>query len=106
MLPPDGWGTRATYSAPSAAAREEIVDFYVSRLSAAWRSCIDTDAIVAFSGRVSTEMGNVRFTRGNAYVSVDTRNVDAASGPRTFDVYVDHDSRLWGECSREWRRQP
>ncbi len=107
MLPPDGWGTRATYSAPSDAAREEIVDFYVSRLSNAWESCIETDSIVEMvSGETRTEMGNAWFSSGKAYVSVDTKNTAAASGSKTFDVYVDHDSPLRAVCRRDRRKQP
>ena len=101
ITPPDGWGTRATYSAPSDATREEIVDFYISRLSPTWKSCIDTDSIVAVSGEVRTEMGNARFSREQAYVSVDTKNINAV---QTFDLYVDHDSRHGADCYREWRR--
>ena len=46
-------------------------------------------------------MGNARFSREQAYVSVDTKNINAV---QTFDLYVDHDSRLWADCYREWRR--
>ena len=104
ITPPDGWSTRATYSAPPDATREEIVDFYISRLSPTWNSCIDTDSIVAVSGEVRREMGNARFSRDKAYVSVDTRNMNAPSKSQTFDIYVDHDSRHRADCYREWRR--
>ena len=46
-------------------------------------------------------MGNARFSREQAYVSVDTKNVNAV---QTFDLYVDHDSRHRADCYREWRR--
>ena len=60
----DGWSTLATYSAPPDATREQIVDFYISRLSPDWKSCIETDSIVAVSGGKRTEMGNAKFSRG------------------------------------------
>ncbi len=100
ITPPDGWGTRATYSAPPDATKEEIVDFYISRLSPDWESCIDSYSIASASGEVRREMGNARFSRGQAYVSVDTGNVNAV---QTFDVYVDHDRRHPAYCRREWR---
>ncbi len=104
ITPPDGWSILATYSAPPGATREEIVDFYISRLSPTWKSCIDTDSIVAVSGEKRTEMGNARFSREKAYVSVDTRNMNAPSKSQTFDIFVDHDSRHRADCYPEWRR--
>ena len=104
ITPPDGWGTLATYSAPPDATREEIVDFYISQLSPHWKSCIDTDSIVPVSGQKRSEMGNAQFSRKKAYVSVDTKNINATSRSQTFDVYVDHDSRHRADCYREWRR--
>ena len=104
ITPPEGWGTRATYSAPPDATREEIVDFYNLRLSPAWKSCIETDLIVGVSGEERIEMGNAQFSRGKAFVGVDTKNINAASRSQTFDVYVDHDSRLRADCYLEWRR--
>ena len=101
ITPPDGWGTRATYSAPPDATKEEIVDFYISRLSPDWESCIDSYTIASASGEVRRKMGNARFSRGQAYVNVDTGNVNAV---QTFDVYVDHDSRHGADCYQEWRR--
>ena len=49
-------------------------------------------------------MGNVQFGRRNAYVSVDTKNINVASGVKIFDVYVDHNSHLRVNCYQEWRR--
>ena len=49
-------------------------------------------------------MGNARFSREQAFVSVDTKNMTAASRSQTFDVYVNHDSRHRADCYREWRR--
>ena len=49
-------------------------------------------------------MGNARFSREKAYVSVDTRSMNALSKSQTFDIFVDHDSRHRGDCYLEWRR--
>ena len=40
FIPPDGWGTLATYQAPAEASKDDIVDFYSSRLSPEWRYCV------------------------------------------------------------------
>ena len=46
-------------------------------------------------------MGNARFSREQAYVSVDTKKIKAS---QTVDLYVNHDSRSGADCYREWRR--
>ena len=105
ITPPDGWSTLATFSAPPDATREEVVDFYISRLSPTWKSCIETASIyVVVSGKMRTEMGNALFSREQAFVSVDTKNLNAASRSQTFDVYVDHDSRHRADCFQQWHR--
>ena len=98
ITPPDGWAILAKYSAPPSASREDVVDFYISRLSPTWEFCIDADFIIVANGEEITYMGNVQFGRQNAFVSVDTKNMNVASRAKTFDVYVDHDSHLRVDC--------
>ena len=90
ITPPDGWGTRVTFQAPNM-SRDNIVDFYVSHLTPAWRHCVDT--ISTFNpqtGESGTMMGNAIFLKGTSLVSVDSLNM-LDGGPGNFDIYVDHD---------------
>ena len=67
ITPPDGWGTRATYSAPPDATKEEIVDFYISRLSPDWESCIDSYSIASASGECEKGNGERPDSRGGRH---------------------------------------
>ena len=52
-------------------------------------------------GSVAEEMGNARFWRGSAYVSIDTYGL-SVDGRHTFDVYVDGDYDRPPACDEEW----
>ena len=91
FTPPDGWGTLATYQTPPDASRERIVDFYLSELLPYWQSCLSDISVVDLAtGKMTKMMGNAIFVQKSSYVSVDTLNM-SMDGPRTFDIYVDHD---------------
>ena len=73
LAPPDGWATLATCQTPPELSREGIVDFYRSRLSPEWISCVETDSVFTpATGERTEEMGNARFWRGSTCVSIDT----------------------------------
>ena len=91
LMPPDGWGTRATYQAPSETSREDIVDFFLSELSPEWQSCvIEINVVEAATGKSTQMMGGASFTRGSSVVSIDTDNM-LDEAPHTFDIFVDHE---------------
>ena len=112
VTPPGGWGTTATYQAPEGTTREDVVRFYIQELSPDWELCVDT---VTMAGRgVRGEgvniMGNARFGKGSAYVSINTlhmRSIDPQGGinlaPRdTYNIYVDHDHPRELKCYMEY----
>ena len=85
-MPPDGWGTRATYQAPPETSREDIVDFFLSELSPEWQSCvIEINVVEAATGKSTQMMGGASFTRGSSVVSIDTDNM-LDEAPHTFDI--------------------
>ena len=100
FIPPDGWGTMATYQAPAEASSDYIVDFYLSRLSAEWRYCVNYvntfDLLTRETGEVMT---GVSFTRGLSLVRIDILNM-TTEGPHRFDISVDHE-RDFDTCAGE-----
>ena len=99
LTPPDGWGTRATYQAPPEASREEIVDFYLSKLSPNWQSCVDEISVFELAtGRSTQMMGNALFVRESSLVSIDTLGMTGGNR-HTFDIYVDHQRNFDPICS-------
>ena len=97
VIPPDGWGTRATFRAPPEITREHVVRFYIKELTPAWEACVETDFIVGDERR--NMMGNAIFGKGAALVSIDTKNM--ISGDK-YDIYVDHDRSFKPTCHTEY----
>ena len=91
FIPPDGWGTRATYRAPPDVSEKDVVDFYISNLSPQWQYCENyvnsIDLLTRERGVVTT---GVFFKRGPARVSVDILNMTQA--PHSFDIAVNHNA--------------
>ena len=69
FIPPDGWGTLATYQAPAEASKDDIVDFYSSRLSPEWRYCVTyVNTFDLLTRETGVVMTGVSFTRGLSLV--------------------------------------
>ncbi len=100
MTPPEGWDTEATYQAPPEASREDIANFYISKLSPEWRYCVEDTPILNIStGEEKTRvMGSAHFfIKGSALVVIGTLNMLSdgphtflSDGTHTFGIAVDH----------------
>ena len=91
LTPPEGWGTRARFLV-SGYTRQEIVDFYISRMALDWEYCLRLYPDHGEDpGSRLVELLGVRFVRGDSIVSIDTSSLSTRDQSR-FDIYVDHDS--------------
>ena len=109
FIPPDGWGTLATYQAPAEASSDYIVDFYSSRLSAEWRYCVNYvnthDVLILETGvdlpdqEPGVVMTGVSFTRGLSLVSIYILSM-TTEGPHSYEIFVDHE-REFDTCAGE-----
>ena len=100
FIPPDGWGTLATYQAPAEASKDDIVDFYSSRLSLEWRYCVTyVNTFDLLTRETGVVMTGVSFTRGLSLVRIDILNM-TTEGPHRFDISVDHE-RDFDTCAGE-----
>src|SRR5690606_34897054 len=85
-----GAGTIATYSS-AALSSSEILGFFEEELESDWRVWLDTFPCHSLDpGQPCTPRTFLRSTRGPAFVSVDTGNVETLA--RTFEIYVDADA--------------
>ena len=78
ITPSERWGTRAEFEFRDY-TREDLHEFYISRLSTEWEYCRKT----SFEG--------VWFVRGDAKVGLDTSNAQSGEGTGSFDIHVEHD---------------
>ena len=77
ITPPERWGTRAEFEFRDY-TREDLHEFYISRLSMEWEYCLRTG------------VEGVRFVRGDTLVSLDTSNALSGEGTGSFAIYVAH----------------
>ena len=90
LTPPDGWGTHATYQAPPEASREEVIGFYLSKLSPEWRSCVEDHPVTSLltGEETGAVWKSVCFTRGSSLINL---NANVMEGRHKYVIYVDHD---------------
>ena len=92
----------ATYQAPAEASSDYIVDFYLSRLSAEWRYCVNYvnthDVLILETGvdlpaqEPGVVMTGVSFTRGLSLVRIYILSMNMRTeGPHRFEIFVNHE---------------
>ena len=100
LTPPDGWAILRTYQTPPGTTEDDILDFYISRLSQEWRWCLrHVPTLNLETGEQGVILGSVDFTKGAALVSIVTRNLNDRGG-HTFSIYVEHERR-YDPCTDE-----
>ena len=90
--PSDRWALLTMYQAPPETTRDDILDFYISRLSPEWNWCLRRFSTVHATGVQTVEIGGASFTKGSALVAIDAYGLEGGS-QRTYDIYVEHQRR-------------
>ena len=93
FTPPDGWALRRTYQAPAGTTRDEVLDFYVSELSAEWQWCLRRITSIDEAGKRGEDILGAHFIRESTQISIDTLNLDGERHP-TYDIYVDNEENI------------
>lgn len=86
LTPPSSWNTLAEYKF-SDYKREDLEDYYISRLSGEWQHC----------SREFSE--GVWFEKGNVLIGLDTEGAASANGPGSFEIHISQ-SYPSKKCSR------